>query len=91
MPNSIRNLSWAVVRDGNNRRHVYRRTVDLHLKDGKITEVTPAGAKPTGPGEDVIDGSGMLALPGLINIHSHPSTEPGYRGVREDHGVPSSR
>jgi len=91
MPNSIRNLSWAVVRDGNNRRHVYRRTVDLHLKDGKISEITPAGAKPTGPGEDVIDGSGMLALPGLINIHSHPSTEPGYRGVREDHGVPSSR
>ena len=91
MPNSIRNLSWAVVRDGNNRRHVYRRTVDLHLKDGKITEITPAGAKPTGPGEDVIDGTGMLALPGLINIHSHPSTEPGYRGVREDHGVPEQQ
>ncbi|MFI5032133.1 MAG: amidohydrolase family protein [Reyranellales bacterium] len=91
MPNSIRNLSWAVVRDGNHRRHVYRRTVDLHLKDGKITEITPAGARPTGPGEDVIDGSGMLALPGLINIHSHPSTEPSYRGVREDHGVPEQQ
>ena len=33
----------------------------------------------------------MLALPGLINIHSHPSTEPGYRGVREDHGVPEQQ
>ena len=52
-PQSIRNLSWAVVRDGNSRRHVYRRDVDLHLKDGKITEITPAGARPTGPGEDV--------------------------------------
>jgi cytosine/adenosine deaminase-related metal-dependent hydrolase len=91
MPNSIRNLSWAVVRDGSARRHVYRRTVDLHLKDGKITEITPAGARPTGPGEDVIDGAGLLALPGLINIHSHPSTEPGYRGVREDHGVPEQQ
>jgi cytosine/adenosine deaminase-related metal-dependent hydrolase len=91
MPNSIRNLTWAVVRDGAQRRHVYRRTVDLHLRDGKISEITPAGARPTGPGEDVIDGSGMLALPGLINIHAHPSTEPGYRGVREDHGVPEQQ
>ena len=33
----------------------------------------------------------MLALPGLVNIHSHPSTEPGYRGVREDHGVPEQQ
>ena len=64
MPNSIRNLSWAVVRDGHERHHVYRRTVDLHLKDGKISEITPAGARPTGPGEDVIDGTGMLRCNG---------------------------
>jgi hypothetical protein len=43
MPESIRNLSWAVVRDGTKRRHVYRREVDLHLKDGKIVEITPQG------------------------------------------------
>jgi len=60
MPNSIRNLSWAVVRDGHERRHVYRRTVDLHLKDGKISEITPAGARPSGPAEEVLDGTGML-------------------------------
>ena len=33
----------------------------------------------------------MLALPGLVNIHCHPTTEPGYRGVREDHGVPEQQ
>ena len=33
----------------------------------------------------------LLALPGLVNIHSHPTTEPGYRGVREDHGVPEQQ
>ena len=90
-PDSIRNVSWAVVRDGAEKRHVYRREVDLHLKDGRIVEITPAGARPTGPGETVFDGKGLLALPGLINIHSHPSTEPGSRGVREDHGVPEQQ
>jgi cytosine/adenosine deaminase-related metal-dependent hydrolase len=90
-PQSIRNVSWAVVRDGTERRHVYRRNVDLLLRDGKVAEITPAGARPGGPAEEAIDGSGLLALPGLVNVHSHPSTEPGYRGVREDHGVPEQQ
>jgi cytosine/adenosine deaminase-related metal-dependent hydrolase len=90
-PVSIRNLPWAVVRDGAARRHVYRRDVDLFLEGGRIVEITPAGARPTGPRETSIDGAGMLALPGLVNIHSHPSTEPAYRGVREDHGVPEQQ
>jgi cytosine/adenosine deaminase-related metal-dependent hydrolase len=90
-PNSIRNVSWAVVRDGAQPRHVYRRDVDLFLKDGRIAEITPAGARPAEPNEPLLDGMGMLALPGLVNIHSHPTTEPGYRGVREDHGVPEQQ
>ena len=90
-PSSIRNLSWAVVQDGASRRHVYRREVDLHLADGRVSEITPAGARPLQPGEPSIDGRGLLALPGLVNIHSHPTTEPGYRGVREDHGVPEQQ
>jgi hypothetical protein len=28
-------------------------------------------------------------MPGLIDIHSHPSTEPFFRGIREEHGVPA--
>jgi 5-methylthioadenosine/S-adenosylhomocysteine deaminase len=90
-PASIRNVSWAVVRDGAATRHVYRRDIDLFLKDGRIAEITPAGARPAEANEPVLDGRGMLALPGLVNIHSHPTTEPGYRGVREDHGVPEQQ
>jgi cytosine/adenosine deaminase-related metal-dependent hydrolase len=30
-----------------------------------------------------------MVMPGLIDLHSHPSTEPFYRGVREEHGVPA--
>ena len=62
-PDSIRNVSWAVVRDGSERRHIYRREIDLHLKDGRIVEITPAGARPAGSQEIVIDGRGLLALP----------------------------
>jgi cytosine/adenosine deaminase-related metal-dependent hydrolase len=80
-----------VARDGAARRHVYRRNVDLFLKDGRIVEITPAGARPAEANEPALDGTGMLALPGLVNIHSHPTTEPGYRGVREDHGVPEQQ
>lgn len=90
-PSSIRNVSWAVVRDGTADRHAYRRDVDLFLKDGRIAEITPAGARPPQANEPVLEGAGLLALPGLVNIHSHPSTEPGYRGVREDHGVPEQQ
>jgi cytosine/adenosine deaminase-related metal-dependent hydrolase len=90
-PNSIRNISWAVVGDGAQPRHVYRRNVDLFLKEGRIAEITPAGARPREANEPSIDGSGLLALPGLVNIHSHPSTEAAYRGVREDHGVPEQQ
>jgi cytosine/adenosine deaminase-related metal-dependent hydrolase len=28
-------------------------------------------------------------MPGLVNIHSHPEHEPLYRGIREEHGLPS--
>ena len=90
-PSSIRNVSWAVARDGAAQRHVYRRDVDLFLKDGRIVEIAPAGARPREANEPALDGQGMLALPGLVNIHSHPTTEPGYRGVREDHGVPEQQ
>src|SRR5690606_5025302 len=88
---SIRNASWAVVRDPASRRHVYRRDVDLFLEHGKVREITPAGARPGGAAEPAIDGRGMLLLPGLVNVHSHPTTEPAYRGVREDHGVPEQQ
>jgi 5-methylthioadenosine/S-adenosylhomocysteine deaminase len=43
-PRLIRNVSWAVVRDGMAERHVYRRDVDIHLADGRVIDITPAPA-----------------------------------------------
>ncbi|GMA25351.1 cytosine deaminase [Luteimicrobium album] len=46
--------------------------VDLHVADGRITALVPhdpaAGAPAT---EGVVDGRGLLALPGLVNAHAH--------------------
>jgi cytosine/adenosine deaminase-related metal-dependent hydrolase len=86
-PTWIRNASWAVLWDASSGRHFYRLNVDLSLADGRIAAVEAAGTTPPSPGERAIDGRGHLVLPGLINLHSHPTTEPAYRGVREDHGV----
>lgn len=56
--------------------------VDLHVADGRIAAVTPhdpavaapSGApagSPTGDPTGVVDGRGLLALPGLVNAHAH--------------------
>jgi cytosine deaminase len=43
---------------------------DLVLRDGVIASVTPAGG-PLPDGAEVVDGAGLLALPGLVNAHAH--------------------
>lgn len=60
------------------------RAQDIVVADGVIEDVRPTGG-PFGPGPaaDVIDGRGLLAVPGLINAHTHsPMTL--MRGAAED-------
>src|ERR1700754_959385 len=42
---------------------------DIHIKDGAIVAVGPALTRP--PRARVIRGDGMIAMPGLIDTHSH--------------------
>lgn len=84
----IRNATWAVVWDAAAGQHRYAREVDILLEGGKVASIAPhAPDAPPPAGAEVVEGSSTLVLPGLVNIHSHPTTEPAYRGVREDHGV----
>jgi guanine deaminase len=43
--------------------------VDILIRDRRIAEIRPAGARP--PEGTVIDGAGRLATPGMINGHNH--------------------
>jgi len=53
-----------------------QRAVDIVVADGVIQEVVTAGA---GSGTEVVDVTGLVALPGLVDLHTH-LREPG----RED-------
>ncbi|MBF4560944.1 dihydroorotase [Microbacterium sp. VKM Ac-2870] len=47
---------------------------DLVLRDGRIAEI---GAGLSAAGADVVDADGLIALPGLVDLHVH-LREPGY-------------
>ena len=94
MPTStlIRNAAWTAEWDGTAGRHVYGQGRDVLLAEGRIAAIAPHDpSAPPPAGAEVIDGAKLLVMPGLINIHTHPTTEPAGRGVREDHGVPEQQ
>ncbi len=82
----INNAAWVIAWDEAAGRHTYRRDVDLAFADDRIAFI---GRDFPGTADRVIDGTARLVIPGLIDIHSHPEHEPLYRGIREEHGLPS--
>jgi cytosine/adenosine deaminase-related metal-dependent hydrolase len=86
----LRNADWVVAWDEAAGRHCYRRGVDLLVAEGRIAALRPHdAAAPADPEAEIIEARGFLVMPGLVNAHTHPTHEPSYRGVREDHGVPA--
>src|SRR5262249_7823308 len=81
----IRNADWVVAWDQAAQQHVYRTGTDIVFEDDTIEFV---GQRYDGPKDKTIDGKGLFVIPGLINMHSHPATEPFYRGIREEQGLP---
>lgn len=53
------------------------RNVDLVIADDRIEAIGPNLAIPV---DSVIDGSGMIVMPGLVNMHLH-TFQAGFRGV----------
>ena len=81
----IRNADWIIAWDAASARHAYVRGGDLVFSGDRITFV---GKGYSGAADETLDGRNRLVIPGLVDLHSHPSTEPFYRGIREEHGVP---
>jgi cytosine/adenosine deaminase-related metal-dependent hydrolase len=82
----IRNAGWAIAWDATAARHAYVRDADIAFEGPTIRFV---GRGFEGRAERVIDGRDLMVIPGLVNVHSHPEHEPAYRGIREEHGLPT--
>src|SRR5258707_12216231 len=64
--------SRRIIRDG-----------ALVIQDGRIVAVGKTGEFPTNPGDELIDGRGKLALPGVFDTHVHNSQQLG-RGCGDE-------
>jgi len=65
--------------------HSYMPDTDVALAGGTLTFV---GRGYDGAADQVIDGRGLMVMPGLVNIHSHPSSEPLNKGFLDEIGSP---
>ena len=77
----IRNAAWVVAWDAAGDRHVYMRDADVVFRDGTLVHV---GRGYAGSADTIVDGTDRLILPGFVNIHSHPTSEPLLRGLTEE-------
>ncbi|SDB06767.1 amidohydrolase family protein [Belnapia rosea] len=81
----IRNADIVLAWDEATKQHVYMPNGDVAYEDGKLLFV---GRDYAGPVQETISGSGMMVMPGLVNIHSHPSSEPMNKGFTDEVGTP---
>lgn len=81
----IRNADWVVAWDTAKARHHYLRDADVAFEDRTITFV---GKTYDGPASREIDGRGRMVMPGFVNIHSHPASEPFNKGLMEERASP---
>jgi cytosine/adenosine deaminase-related metal-dependent hydrolase len=79
----VRNAAWLVAWDESAQGHVYRRDVDFAFAGGTITAI---GSVPASAEAEEIDGRGFIVLPGFVDIHAHPSSEPMLKGLTDEVG-----
>jgi cytosine/adenosine deaminase-related metal-dependent hydrolase len=81
----IRNAEVVVAWDASEKQHTYLTGADVAYSGGTLTFV---GRGYDGAADEVLDGAGMMVMPGLVNIHSHPSSEPMNKGLLDEIGSP---
>ena len=79
----IRNCRFAIVWDDEAQSHVYRSGVDVVMAKDRIAFI---GEHYDRESDRVLDGANWLVMPGLIDIHSHPFSEPMNKGMWDEVG-----
>ena len=77
----VRNADWLVAYDPARAGHVYLRDADLAFRGDTVTYVGP---RYDGEVTTEIDARDRLVIPGLVNVHSHPSSEPLRKGITDE-------
>ncbi len=77
----IRGADRVVVFDAATDNHAYLHAADVAVRGGRIVYV---GRSYGGTAQREISGRGMMVMPGLVNLHSHPWSESMNRGFGED-------
>src|SRR5215471_7953839 len=78
---AFRNAAWVVAWDDARNTHVYRRNIDVVIENAAIVFV---GKKFDRAADVEIDCARRLLLPGLINVHTHPTSEPLRKGITDE-------
>jgi len=81
----IRNAAWLVAWDEAAQSHCYRRDVNVTIEGDTIAAIGPTGPAEHGDAIE-IDGRGFAILPGFVDIHAHPSSEPMLKGLTDEVG-----
>jgi len=81
----IRNAAWVVSWNPKGGHHEYLRDADFAFRGRDIVFV---GKHYGGPADATIDGRDTMLMPGLVNVHSHPTSEPANKGLLEELGSP---
>jgi cytosine/adenosine deaminase-related metal-dependent hydrolase len=77
----FRRAAWVVAWDDARASHVYRRDIDVAIQNAEIVFL---GKDFAGTADMEVDCARRLVLPGLVNIHTHPTTEPLRKGITDE-------
>ncbi len=84
MPTTVIRKAHTIIA-WNGTGHVTLSGADMAWDGDTLTHV---GGTYAGAADAVIDGSTLMVMPGLIDIHSHPSSEPMLKGLTDEVGTP---